>query len=272
MIFSGLVSITFRQLNPRDIIELVSCAGLNGIEWGGDIHVPHGDIKTAKEVLHLTIESGLSVSAYGSYYKVGCVDRNFENFKKIVETGVALKAPTIRVWAGEKISAAADIEYRKNVVEGSRLIADIAKKAGITISFEFHSGTLMDTNESAIQFLKEINHNYVKTYWQPNLNMDIGQKLEGLKWISPMLTNIHVFYWAKDDAGNTTRNPLRNGEKDWKIYFNYIHNLPGYHYAMIEHVKNDEPDQFLEDAKVLKDLIRNSSMQDLNKWGNVNEF
>jgi hypothetical protein len=44
MIQTGLVSITFRQLSPPAIIDLVRQAGLEGIEWGGDVHVPHGDL------------------------------------------------------------------------------------------------------------------------------------------------------------------------------------------------------------------------------------
>ena len=47
---TGLVSVTFRKLTPEKIIELVSEAGLNAIEWGGDVHVPHGDLKRAAEV------------------------------------------------------------------------------------------------------------------------------------------------------------------------------------------------------------------------------
>jgi len=68
MIFPGLVSITFRKLSPEQIIELVRKAGLSGIEWGGDIHVPHGDIARAKEVKSMTKEAGLRVAVYGSYY------------------------------------------------------------------------------------------------------------------------------------------------------------------------------------------------------------
>ena len=48
MIHTGLVSVTFRKLEPAEIVDLVKQAGLQGIEWGGDIHVPHGDIQRAK--------------------------------------------------------------------------------------------------------------------------------------------------------------------------------------------------------------------------------
>jgi len=43
----GLVSVSFRALSPSEIIPMVVSGGLQGIEWGGDIHVPHGSIGRA---------------------------------------------------------------------------------------------------------------------------------------------------------------------------------------------------------------------------------
>ena len=75
MLCGGLVSITFRRLSPREIVKLVKKSGLEGIEWGGDVHVPHGDLSVAREVATMTQEEGLVVAAYGSYYRVGCEGR-----------------------------------------------------------------------------------------------------------------------------------------------------------------------------------------------------
>ena len=75
MLIPGLVSITFRSLSPQDVIQLVKDAKLRAIEWGGDIHVPHGDLKQAKQVCAQTEEAGLQVAAYGSYYRVGESER-----------------------------------------------------------------------------------------------------------------------------------------------------------------------------------------------------
>ena len=257
MLRSGLVSITFRALKPYEIVRLVVGAGLNGIEWGGDIHVPCGNIKAAKEVLQMTTEAGLEMAAYGSYYRVGCDDGNFDGFKRVLETAVALKVPTIRVWAGELGSNAADQKYRDLVVAKARIIAELAKEATITISFEFHGGTLTDTNDSTMQFYKDINHENVKAYWQPNQVMDLEQRLEGLQMIQPLLSNIHVFYWILDQTHDVVRSPLINGQEEWKVYIDCIKNIRNRHYAMIEFVKDDEPGQFLKDAEILKTLIQN---------------
>jgi 3-dehydroshikimate dehydratase len=66
MIRTGLLSVTFRQLVVEDIIPLVVQAGLDGIEWGGDIHVPHGEVKRAEVVGRLTRDAGLQVGGLAS--------------------------------------------------------------------------------------------------------------------------------------------------------------------------------------------------------------
>ena len=71
MIQGGLVSASFRALAPGEIVDLVAQAGLAGIEWGGDVHVPHGDVACAREVYRRTVDAGLTVCSYGSYYRAG---------------------------------------------------------------------------------------------------------------------------------------------------------------------------------------------------------
>ena len=101
----GLVSISFRDRTPTELIAASVRAGLQGIEWGGDIHVPHGNLNVAREVAARTREAGLQVAAYGSYYRVGRDETRQEAFAQILDTAVALQAPLIRVWAGEQGSA-----------------------------------------------------------------------------------------------------------------------------------------------------------------------
>ncbi|MFN2155934.1 MAG: sugar phosphate isomerase/epimerase, partial [Anaerolineae bacterium] len=97
MIRSGLVSITFRQLSPAEIVARAAQAGLEAIEWGGDVHVPHGDVDAARTVRRTTEEAGLQVAAYGAYYRVGHEEPC--PFADVLESAVALGAPLIRVWA-----------------------------------------------------------------------------------------------------------------------------------------------------------------------------
>ena len=66
---AGLVSITFRDLSPEEVVQVAVENGLEGIEWGGDVHVPHGNLAVAKKVARQTAEGGLKVASYGSYYR-----------------------------------------------------------------------------------------------------------------------------------------------------------------------------------------------------------
>ena len=259
MLHTGLVSITFRQYSPKEIINLVCDAKLESIEWGGDIHVPHGNNNIAREVSTRTLGSGLLVSAYGSYYRAGSEDSNLDNFKRVLETAVNLKAPTIRVWAGEKHSREVDNDYFQKVVEHSRLIADLAQTANISISFEFHNHTLTDTNESSYKLLSSINHDNVKTFWQPNQYMSLKERMDGLIKIEKWLTNIHVFNWDLDDNGYEFRKTLAEGSNEWDTYIKFGVKRKWDSFAMIEFVKDDCPKQFIKDAEVLKLLINQNN-------------
>jgi sugar phosphate isomerase/epimerase len=250
MIYSGLVSISFRKLSPKEILELCTKAGLEGIEWGGDIHVPHGDVSKAKEVCKMTEAAGLKTAAYGSYYYVGHEKELSFSFDQVLESAVALNTPTIRVWAGKRPSAQADDAWWNNVKEESRIIADKAFKANIKISYEYHRNTLTDTPDAADRLIKNVMHDNIYSYWQPAIDLSKEERLLSLQRIAPWLTNLHVYQWQ-----DTQRLPLRDGIGDWQNYFGYANTLAGNRYAMLEFVKDDSPEQLLEDAATLKSLL-----------------
>lgn len=250
MIFTGLVSITFRKLSPREILALVAKAGLNGIEWGGDIHVPHGNIELAGEVGRMTDDYGLKVAAYGSYYRVGCEGQDGVAFGRVLDTALELKAPVIRVWAGNRGSREADEAWRKKVAEDACRISDIAKGTGITISFEYHGNTLTDTAESASRLMMEVGRSNIACCWQPPVGLDFERQMEGLRQIVPWLSNVHVFWWNMHE-----RLPLSDGTDVWKKYLEVIRTVEGNRFCMMEFVKDDDPEQFLLDASVLKRIL-----------------
>jgi sugar phosphate isomerase/epimerase len=256
MLYTGLVSITFRKLKVEEIINLVLKGKLEGIEWGGDIHVPHGDVKKAREVRKMTVENGLTVAAYGSYYKVGTEDNNLDEFKRVLDSAIALHAPVIRVWAGDKATKDASHDWWEKVIENSRSIAEEAKKAGIQLSYEYHSGTLTDNINDAVKLYESIKHENIKAYWQPSQLKSFEQNKNELIALRPILTNVHAFNWKLDGDGKLQRYPLSDGITEWSEYLKHISGDMDPHYVMLEFVKNDDPEQFLKDAQVLHKLIR----------------
>jgi 3-dehydroshikimate dehydratase len=250
MIKTGLVSVTFRKLAPEDIVQLVSEAGLDGIEWGGDIHVPHGNIKQARTVGAMTRDIGLKVAAYGSYYRVGCAEKPKAEFEQILETALALGAPVVRVWAGNKGSDEADEAYWGKIVEESQKIAGMAEEVGIKLAYEYHGRTLTDTDESARRLLREVDRTNMMSYWQPSSTRSFEQCLNDLENILPYLLNVHAFYWK-----GGKRLPFEDGFGKWEKYIDLVRSAPGEHYVMLEFVKDDEPGQFKKDVLVLKKLV-----------------
>lgn len=143
MIVPGLVSITFRQLDVPAVVELAATTGLKSIEWGGDVHVPGGDLTAAKNARTGCGDAGLQISSYGSYIRVTDDDPPFD---QVLETAVALGAPSIRVWAGRGSSTEATANHRRRVAAVIAQAADAAVAQGVTINLEYHRNTLTDTH------------------------------------------------------------------------------------------------------------------------------
>lgn len=247
---AGLVSVTFRQLTPSAIIDLVKHAGLDGIEWGGDVHVPHGDLAQARQVRQQTLDAGLHCAAYGSYYRVGHADTG--PFATVLATAVALGAPSIRVWAGKQGSASADAAYRTLVIEDSHHIASLAADAGLPVVYEFHANTLTDSSAAARSLLESVAHPNLTSYWQPPRGASVADNLAGLDAVLPWLYNVHVFNWHMTTGA---RLPLHEGEPAWLCYLAKIATAQRDLFAMLEFVADDAPENFLRDAATLKDWL-----------------
>ena len=248
MIWPGLVSITFRALSPEEIVALVRSAGLRGIEWGGDIHVPHGDRARARAVRQLKQDAGLTVAAYGSYYRAGQSEAEGLPFARVLESAVELGAPLIRVWAGNAGSATASPAVRAQVGADLRRVAALAAEAQVGVSLEFHNGTLADTADSTARLLAEVGQPNLSTYWQPPLERDTDESVSDLRRLLPRLTNLHVYQWRT----YSERLPLAAGVERWRRFFDLAATAPGDRHAMLEYVEADSPANFLRDAATLK--------------------
>lgn len=247
---TGLCSVTFRDLTAEQVIELTLKAELEGIEWGGDVHVPPGDDERALEVATLTEQANLDIVSYGSYYRVGHNKANAASFEKILETTVKLRAPAVRVWAGSLGSREADEKYRESVVADAKRIASLAEKVGVSIHFEYHGNSLTDTPESAAQLMRDIDHSNIHLYWQPAVGERIANRIASIQQVRPWLTHVHVFQWTNKD-----RLPLEAGIEEWDQYLHELKKLNESRYLLLEFIKSDNSAQFLQDADTLKNLV-----------------
>lgn len=243
---TGLVSITFRELAPREIVDLVARSGLDGIEWGGDVHAPHGELDTARDVARMTTDAGLRTLAYGSYYRV-CETPELP-FDHVIDSARALGTDLVRIWAGRGEFAQMTEDYRHRVAEETRQLADRAAEAGLTLAFEYHRHTLTETAASAQALLEEVDHPSVGTLWQPNPQLSVEENDAALRAVRPWLVNLHVFSWESDG----TRLPLADGTDWWRRYLRSAATTGREHGTLIEFVAEARPEQFLADAQTLQ--------------------
>jgi sugar phosphate isomerase/epimerase len=265
VITPGLVSVTFRQLPPRRVVELTRVAGLGSIEWAGDVHVPHGDRAAARDVRRMTNDAGLAVSAYGSYYRAGVSESQGLAFRRVLDTAALLEAPTIRVWAGVVGSASADNATRRAIIADLVRVCDLAAGANVGVSLEFHADTLADTAESTAALLRDVARPNLTTFWQPPNGAPPGRALAGLRLLLPHVSNLHVFHWWPD---HRHRWPLARGQRRWREYVRAVAaavNGDGRNgqsrTASIEFVVGDSVEQFRDDAATLKRLVNGHASQ-----------
>lgn len=247
MIIPGMVSATFREKSIDDILQLCRKAKLKAVEWSENAHVMPNDPQGAEALYKKTMEAGLAVAAYGSYYRLGQNQEPERVLRESLVSAKALHAPLMRIWAGTEPSAEVTEEKRTQLTREARMAAGVAAEYGIKIAFEWHKNTLTDTNESARVFLAEAAADNLYCLWQPTVALNMEQRTQGLDFLreSRCLLNLHIYYWL-----DGVRRPLAEGEKEWKAYLEHV-DMKEDRYGLLEFVMGNTEEQFFEDAKTL---------------------
>ncbi len=248
MLMPGLTSITFRQLNRAEVVAVAARAGLEGLEWGGDVHVPPGDAAAAGEAAHLCREAGIVIPSYGSYFRLGI--GTFDEWRKVRDSALALNASIVRVWAGRTSSELADENLRAHVARAGRGVAESAAEVGLRVACEWHGGTLTDRASSATALFDAVAHPAFGTYWQPPVGMGVEDCLVDQRAALPRLMGLHVFQWHPQTRA---RQPLALGESCWTRYLLAAGKAIGNRtlFAHLEFTRDDDPDNLVADAAVL---------------------
>ena len=244
---TSLVSVTFRKKSIEEIVALTKAAGLDAIEWGGDVHVPPTDPAAAAKALALCEENGLEISAYGSYYR----STEGEDFAPVLETALALKTPIIRIWAGKGISHSSQCspEDRAAITANIKKAVEMASAKGVMVATECHPNTLTDDIDSALQLLEDVPGLY--TYWQPRHSQSIEECLSDIRRLGKKCVNVHIF---QRNAENK-KVALADGREKWAAYLPEVKAVTDTRYVGIEFVMGDTDEQFFADAEVTKSLV-----------------
>jgi sugar phosphate isomerase/epimerase len=253
----GLVSISFRSKSPEEILHALDGLPLQGIEWGGDVHVPHGDLETARCVGQRTRDAGLDPFCYGSYYRFRDVLSSGKEFgpeiEAVLDTAESLGARRVRLWAGEQDYEDADEATCRAVATRAHEIGVIADQRGLGIDLEFHGGTLNNSAGHSLELLGAINHANVKTLWQPSVGLSGEKRLQSLQDMLPQVSNIHCFHWGP--GGFQERLALAEGISEWSAYLSVLKHAGLPRWVSLEYVRDDAFESLAEDARTLAGLI-----------------
>lgn len=246
----GLCSVSFRNLPAAEIARRAADAGLGAIEWGGDVHVPAGDLAQAQAVARISAAAGLRCVSYGSYWRAGADD--LRALDAVLASASALGAPVVRVWAGTVDARHASLAQRRTVAEALRAGADAAAAAGLRLSLESHDGTLTSTAASAALLLgEEAAHPALGCHWQPPHAESDAVCLDGLATLAPWLQHLHVFHWW---PSTSERRSLADGATRWARFLAAARRRPG-QAALLEFLPGDDPDRLPAEAAALRRLI-----------------
>ena len=246
MLKTGVCSVTFRKLDVETVIRLTADAGLGGIEWGSDVHVPMGNPAWAAKVRQMTVDAGLEVLGCGSYFRCD----NADEIVPLVELARALQAPAIRIWTGRKSHTQFSEDERMFLVNIIRKLCDAA--GDIIITAEFHNNTYTDDPRAALDLIKLVDRSNFRTGFQLYRQFD---NLDNAELMEPLTGNIHVYSYGHA--------PLADTAELWQKLLPVFGSQD--RALLIEFVKDGCPEQFAEDAARLKELLADYKFDCRNK-------
>lgn len=251
----GLCSITLRGMAAEDVISVAERAGIRGIEWGSDVHVPPGDLAKASATARRCRDAGIAISSYGSYLGMAPAEPGTASeVDRVLDTAESLGTELVRAWTEFGVVDNSPAVDRERVANQTAAIADAAARRDMAVALEFHPGTLTHTAASTNALLDQLDRPNLRTHWQPDPTQSSAESLDQLKAVLPRLAHLHVFTWGQ--AGITDRRPLADGAQLWPAALELAAETePGWsgtRYALCEYVRDDDPDQLIDDASTLR--------------------
>lgn len=246
----GLVSVSFRDHGPQEIINAVREAGLTCIEWGSDIHAPCTDKIRLKKIAAMQKTASITCCSYGTYFYLG--RDNLEELHQYIWAAKYLGTNILRLWCGTKGSEDYSEEELETLYNECRSAARIAEENGVILCMECHNRTVTDTKESAYKLMKAVNSSAFRMYWQPNQYHTVEENLAYASLLAPYTYHVHVFNWSVQEDGCLQQRPLLEAVDIWK---EYMKQLSGEHVMLLEFMPDNRIESLAEEAKALLEMI-----------------
>ena len=239
----GLVSVSFRDQSPRQILEAMTDCGLFYIEWGSDVHVPP---EKAEEISLLQGEYAVECASYGTYFRLGVTP--LEELPRYIRAAKILGTDILRLWCGDRCSEAYSPTERDALFTACRAAANLAEKAGVILCMECHMGTYTQTLAGALELMEAVASPAFRMYWQPNQFRTLEENLEYAKALAPYTVHIHVFHWKGKE-----KFPLIEAKETW---INYLSCFPGEHGLLLEFMPDGKLSTLKQETAALKEIVR----------------
>lgn len=241
----GLVSVSFRQHSPKEILEVTRSAGLSCIEWGSDIHAPCHDTERLKEIAALQKEYGIVCSSYGTYFRLG--ETPIEELETYIQAAKILGTDLLRLWCGVKSGKDMTKEERNALWDICRMAAKIAEANGVTLCLECHKGTFTESPDDAVWLMETVNSPHFRMYWQPFQWQNVDENIINAKKIAPYAEHIHVFNWKGDKKFS-----LCEAEGEWR---RYLCEFSSPRTLLLEFMPNGTTEELCAEASALNSII-----------------
>ena len=241
----GLVSVSFRQHLPIEILEVTKKAGLSCIEWGSDVHAPCQDIGQLREIATLQKEYGVFCSSYGTYFRLG--ETPIGDLEKYISAAKILGTDILRLWCGTKSGDQYSTKEKHELIEQCKQAAEIACGANVILCMECHKGTYTQRLDHALELMSTVNSPHFRMYWQPFQWHSAEENLNYAQTIANYVNHIHVFQWKDKE-----RFSLNDGIEEWRAY---LSNFSTPRTLLLEFMPDDEISSLKTEADALRTII-----------------
>lgn len=241
----GLVSVSFRQHTPEEIIKAAAEAGLECIEWGSDIHAPAGELEKLEAIAELQKKHGLYCSSYGTYFRLGVTP--LSELEGYISAAKVLGTNVLRVWCGDKSGASMTSGERAAFIDECKRAARIAEQHGAVLCTECHGGTFTERAEDTVFLMEEVGSASFRTYWQPFQWKDSAGSLAVARAVSPYAVHIHVFNWRGKE-----KFPLADAVGEWK---EYLSAFSGPRTLLLEFMPDGKISSLRAEADALRSIV-----------------
>lgn len=240
----GLVSVSFRDKTPAQIVDAAHACGLACIEWGSDVHAPADDPARCAAIAALCAAHGIRVSSYGTYFRIGRdAPRDFAPY---LDAAAALGTKILRLWCGTKGYAAYTADELGCLFADCRKIEKMAAAAEVTVCMECHGGTVTDCAEGAKVLMDAAGSAHFRMYWQPNQFRTVAENLRYAAFCAPYTEIVHVFNWQ-----GKAKYPLRGAADIWR---QYLACFPARVPLLLEFMPDDRIESLANEAAALREI------------------